>query len=100
MKFIKFTMSTKETFTLPMEQAQAILNDPANVVMISENGEWNGETINKSFLISTKRDLDKEREYKMYDAKIALIEEHKPNAQEIKDLLGKHKPDFIKNIER
>lgn len=95
-KFIKFTMSTKETFTIPIEQAEEILRDPANMVMISKDGEWNGETINKSFIISTKRDFEKEREYQMYDEKTPKLEERNSNPKTIKDLLEKNKPNFLK----
>lgn len=95
-KFIKFIMSTKDTFTLPIEQAEEILRDPANIVMISKNGEWSGETINKSFIISTKRDFEKEREYKMYDEKTPLLENYTSEPKVIKELLEKNKPDFLK----
>jgi hypothetical protein len=95
-KFIKFTMSTKDTFTLPIEQAEEILRDPANIVMISKDGEWSGETINKSFIISTKRDFEKEREYKMYDEKTPQLEERNSQPIVIKELLEKNKPQFLK----
>ncbi len=94
-KFIKFTLSTKKTFTIPFEQAQEILNSQAQVVMISKDGEWDGETINKSFLISTERDIEAEKQYKMYDEKKPQIEEHRPDIVEIKDMLARNRPAFL-----
>lgn len=62
--FIKFTMSTKEHFVLPFEQARKIIESIHQVVMIhGPDGEWSGQTLNKAFLISTKRDIEAEKEW-------------------------------------
>jgi len=66
MKFIKLTLSTKKSFILPMEQAERLIDAPQQVVQITdEQGEWTGETLNKSFLVSTERDYEAEREWSM-----------------------------------
>ncbi len=75
MKFIKFTLSSKKTITLPYAQAQEILTSPLQVVMIKgKNGEWDGTTINKSFIVNTERDYEEEKAYEMSHPKPQLLE--------------------------
>jgi hypothetical protein len=46
-------------YYLSDKKAEQVLNSPTNIVMIhDENGEWTGETINKSFIISTEKVKD------------------------------------------
>ena len=46
-------------YLLPDRKAEQILASPKNIVMIDdENGNWTGETINKSFIICTEKIKD------------------------------------------
>lgn len=65
MNWIKFTLRNKKEFSLPMEQAEQILNSSEQLIMVSENGKWSGITINKADILSTERDYDKEKEVAM-----------------------------------
>lgn len=62
MKYVKFTLRNKKEFTLPMEQAEQIMNSKEQMIMVSENGTWSGITLNKADILSTERDYEKERE--------------------------------------
>lgn len=61
-KYIKFIMRNKEdNITLPFEQAEKVLNLPQQLVMImDEGGNWTGDSINKTQVVTTYRDLERE----------------------------------------
>ena len=84
---VKFVMSDKSEISLSMEKAEAVLNSPENIVMVSENGKWTGVTINKSFLIKTVRDNEAlEGTRDGYQ-----LEEHKPDQDKVLKELDKLK---------
>lgn len=57
MKYIKFIMSKGGDFVLPEDQARKILESSAQMVMIHDlKGKWEGSTINKAHIVSTKVD--------------------------------------------
>lgn len=58
-RFIKFQMSNRESFTIPRDQAEKLLNSAGQLVRITDpvTGEWNGEIINKAHIVDTKPDF-------------------------------------------
>ena len=59
MNYIKFTISRGEPFSLPMEQAEQVLNSPNQLVMLKDkDGKWSGQTINKAHIICTDLDIE------------------------------------------
>ena len=72
MKYIKFIMSTGDSITLPIDKAERVLNSPSQIVRITRNGEWTGETINKAHIVLTKEDTAKELESRLVDKKFRL----------------------------
>jgi hypothetical protein len=61
MKYIKFYLTRGEPITLPEDKALAILRSTDQLVTITNvKGEWTGETIHKSHIVQTVRDLEAE----------------------------------------
>lgn len=59
---VKFNMSSGDSFTMPKEQAEKIINSPVQLVMVSDvNGSWSGKTINKAHIVSTSIDEEASR---------------------------------------
>lgn len=63
MKYVKFIMSKGLDITVDEPQAREILKSPqqSHPVKDPKTGEWTLETINKAFMIGTKRDVERER---------------------------------------
>ena len=59
-KYIKFIMSSGDEISVPMDQADKILNSESQLVRINApDGLWTGQFVNKAHIVST--DLDKDR---------------------------------------
>lgn len=56
-------MRNKKVFVLPFDQAEQILTSPEQLIRVTEDGVWNGTTINKADILSTERDYEKEKEW-------------------------------------
>ena len=56
-------MRDKREITLPFDKAEKLLDSPNQLIKISgDDGIWFGETLNKSEIISTRRDYQKEND--------------------------------------
>jgi len=63
MRYIRFNMSKGNPITVPEEKALLLLKSERKIDLISdEEGNWTGESINKSHIVSTQRDFEKERD--------------------------------------
>ncbi len=58
---IKFTMSNGDTFSIPFDQAEKIIDSPGNLFKVMESGKWTGKTINKSWIMDTDIDFEEPR---------------------------------------
>lgn len=67
MKYIKFTLSNKQEFTVTIEQAKEILQSSQQLVPIKENNKWDGRVINKAFVISTCWDREYENDIELLE---------------------------------
>lgn len=73
-------MRDKENdITLPFEVVEEILTSEDQLVMIKKDGEWTGDTINKSEIITTYRDYDEEMRQNYNKNQ---IEEHQETLEE------------------
>jgi len=57
-RYIKFVMISRDSFTLPRDQAERIMESPGQFFKVTDpdTGEWTGETINKAHIVDTKPD--------------------------------------------
>jgi len=86
MKFIKFTLTGGKSFVVPFEKAQEIMESKTQVAMIYEGGKWTGESFNKSFVISTTRDFDAEKDWRINQQ--ALLTEESIDPEKTKKIRG------------
>lgn len=92
MKYVKlFMRDKKHNITLPMEKAQRVIQSPNQLVMImDDNGQWTGQTVNKSEIISTDHDWDKEKEVLRENPRIETLANPITDEQ-MKELAAKFK---------
>ena len=99
MKFIKFLLRNKKELSLPLEQAEQILNSDQQIIMVTQGGKWNGLTLNKAEIIATEPDLDAERDWRrdntpqIAEPQLTEVEEERVNKlrEEINQIYGKFK---------
>lgn len=96
-------MRNKElNFTVDEDRALAILKSPDQLIILKdEQGNWNGDAINKSEIIGTK--LDKERtkdEERKNQLKLEGRAEEEKSPEEIKALLNKYRPQRFNPIDK
>ena len=98
MKYVKFTMSSGEPITLQADKAERLINDPKQLLMIyDDNGQWTGKTINKAHIVSTDRDIEKERsEVEQERLNVPKLKEVK-NPKAVREAINKVKKDLFKN---
>jgi hypothetical protein len=92
-EFVRFFMRNKKhDITLPFDMAETILDSKDQLIKVIIDGKWTGITINKSEIISTDHDFDKERERNYNPNQLARSAESL-----IKEIdLNKFKPNFLK----
>jgi hypothetical protein len=54
-------MSSGQPITVPKEQAEKIIDSQSQLVKITKDGIWDGQTINKAHIVSTDYDMERER---------------------------------------
>jgi len=85
----------KNNFTLPMWQAEQVLDSPNQLVKISENGEWNGLTVNKADVAMTDRDREAEKEWRIENTdQLQAPEERESLPQDIESAKDKIRLQF------
>ena len=63
-KYIEICMRNKEhNITVPFEIAEQILTSDKQITLLREGDLWTGNIINKSEIVATHRDYDKEKDY-------------------------------------
>ena len=63
MKYIKFVMRDGKQHSLSMDRAEKVLNSTQTLIKILDSrGYWTGESINKSEIVDTFPDIERERE--------------------------------------
>lgn len=92
MKYIKIFLRNGKEMTLEKEKAEKILDSESQIIkLLDETGKWTGKIINKSEIIDTEPDFQKERD----ENKLLGIEEPRKSPEEMKQILEKFKPQFI-----
>ena len=86
-KFVCFYMRNKElNFTLPMWQAEKVLDSQQQLITIEENGEWTGITVNKADVMMTMPDREAEKDWKIENSvKITAPPEEKSSDKDVKN---------------
>jgi hypothetical protein len=94
MKYIRIILRDKREITLSFEKAENLLDHPNQIVRITdEEGKWTGEAINKSEIIWTQRDTDRERQEKQKELDKNALPEAEPTTQ---PNMHDYMPEFIK----
>lgn len=101
MKIIRFSMSKGDPILMPFDKAQKVLDSDKQIIKVSdEDGNWTGQTLNKSFLVSTDIDIPASREKsKKLDRKLNNLFMAAPSERGTKsmaEILAEHKPEFLK----
>ncbi len=94
-------MRNKElNFTVDEERALKILNSPDQIIILNdENGNWQGDAINKSEIIGTKLDKEKTRDENYKNGTHLEAPKESKSPDEIKDLFKKYRPSNLKPID-
>lgn len=102
-KYIRFFMrNRKHDITLPMDQAERVLDSREQLVKIyDEQNKWTGITINKAEIISTDHDFDKEKDEQWKIMKEFALPAYVAGIKDepVVDI-SKFKPDFLKQREK
>lgn len=98
MKIIKLVMSKGDSISLPEEKAEAVIDSDAQIVKITDkDGKWTGETLNKSYLVSTMVDVDATKEL-VKELRMLENSQQLPapeNKEQIKKLIEEYRPNFL-----
>lgn len=95
-------MSKGDPILLPIEKAEKVLDSDQQIIKITdEQGNWTGQTLNKSFLVSTDVDIQASREEMKRLGREENQQLSKPDERgtpEMKDVLGRFRPSFDKEF--
>ena len=95
-KLVKIKFRDKTHMTVTLEQAEAILNSQEQLVMLyNEEGEWTGQSINKSEIVGSDRDFYEEDREKNKDFPL-LVGKPDLTPEQRKELFTKYHPNNIK----
>lgn len=96
MKLVRVKFRDKTSVVMDFEQAEEILNSNQQLIMLYDSeGNWTGQSINKSEIIGTERDLHEERRDSS-NQPVKELPEPELSLEERKKLLDKYKPVFLK----
>lgn len=83
MIFVTFELTSGRKVTLPLEKAQQVLQSKDSLVAITDSdGEWRGNLIHKSHIVSSYRDREAERENKIRLSESQQLNPAEPSEEE------------------
>lgn len=94
-KLVKIKFRDKTHMTVTLEQAEAILQSPDQLIMLyDEEGNWTGQSINKSEIVGSDRDFYEEDREDNKNLPL-LIGKPEISPEKRKELFAKYHPDNI-----
>lgn len=90
MKYVKIILSRGNPVSVSKEQAEKIFASKNQMLSIlDENGKWTGEMINKSHIVKTEPDYDRENNEGMKVLKLDEPKNIKENSKELSKIREK-----------
>lgn len=97
MKYVTIHIRDRTQITLPLEQAERVLDSQQQLVKINDkDGIWRGDSINKADIVRTEQNKERENQDKRRRGP-KKVEERTPDAHPSD--ISEYKPEFLKEDE-